>query len=546
MSQSLITLADVSITLPHRTLFSGLNATITSGDRIALIGRNGSGKTTLLKALCKEAPATSGTIKYYKETVVGFLPQTMRLDQNKTVWEVAIEAVADSLADLKKFEACNAGEISLEPEEYDDLLTRLSERNAFELGDHVTELLNHFELAGKKDDLVRTLSGGQQTVLGLVRLMATSPTVLLLDEPTNNLDTHHRQILYDFLADYKGALFIITHDTDFLRKWPRTIWSIDQEEVTQFDGAYEDFCQQQKELLQQKVTKKEDLQKEMARLKKAVEKEKVRAGAKVQQGRKKHADDKIARRAAQERGEKSTGKAKGDLLEQQEELSKEIKKLFIPKEILPNFTLNLESEKHTDISVHDASIGYGDAIVVKDFAIAAPFGARIYIRGRNGSGKSTMIKALLSNPEVQRDGHWLLPKAHQIGYLDQEYRIVEGHDTAVHAIKHCRPEWEERQIRAHLSTFLFRSNAEATTDTKKLSGGEKARLSLAMIAAQSPAVLLLDEITNNIDLETRTHCIQVLREYPGTIIAISHDEDFLDEIECDTGYELANGSCSIV
>lgn len=241
MSLSLITLADVSISLPHRTLFSGLSATITAGERIALIGRNGSGKTTLLKALCKEMPASSGTIKYYKETVVGFLPQTMRLEQDKTVWEVATEAIADSLADLKKFEACNNGEISLEPEEYDDLLTRLSDRNAFELGDHVAGLLEHFELTSKKDNLVRTLSGGQQTVLGLVRLMATSPTVLLLDEPTNNLDTHHRQILHDFLADYKGALFIITHDTALLESWPRSIWSIDQEEVTQFNGTYKDF-----------------------------------------------------------------------------------------------------------------------------------------------------------------------------------------------------------------------------------------------------------------------------------------------------------------
>jgi ATPase subunit of ABC transporter with duplicated ATPase domains len=167
---------------------------------------------------------------------------------------------------------------------------------------------------------------------------------------------------------------------------------------------------------------------------------------------------------------------------------------------------------------------------------------RIAIAGDNGSGKTTLIKAILADSTVKRTGSWNMPKPQDIGYLDQHYSTLSSALSAFEIIETRVPEWTIQDIRAHLNDFLFRKNEEIMLKVQHLSGGERARLSLAHIAAKSPKLLILDEITNNLDLETREHVIQVIKDYPGAMIVISHDADFLKQIHIDTHYGIAESS----
>ncbi|MDQ2995037.1 MAG: ATP-binding cassette domain-containing protein, partial [Pseudomonadota bacterium] len=166
---------------------------------------------------------------------------------------------------------------------------------------------------------------------------------------------------------------------------------------------------------------------------------------------------------------------------------------------------------------------------------------RIAIMGDNGSGKSTLIKAILDDPNVMKSGLWLSPKRNDFGYLDQHYATLDTKKSVLESLQECVPKWQFSDYRFHLADFLFRSNEEVTAKVASLSGGEKVRLTLALVAAKTPRLLILDEITNNLDLETREHVIQVLREYPGCLITISHDEDFLTSIGVTDRYRIASG-----
>ena len=166
---------------------------------------------------------------------------------------------------------------------------------------------------------------------------------------------------------------------------------------------------------------------------------------------------------------------------------------------------------------------------------------RIAIQGDNASGKSTLIKAILNDASVIKSGHWMLPKLVDIGYLDQHYGTLSAEKTVYETIAELVPTWSTIEIRRHLNDFLFRKNEEVNSKVAQLSGGEKARLTLAQIAAITPKLLILDEITNNLDLETREHVIEVLKKYPGAMIVISHDADFLKEIGVHDCYQIVEG-----
>ena len=171
-------------------------------------------------------------------------------------------------------------------------------------------------------------------------------------------------------------------------------------------------------------------------------------------------------------------------------------------------------------------------------------GERLAITGDNGSGKSTLIKAILGDESVCKTGEWHVIKREDIGYLDQHYSTIYPDKTVLETIADLVPAWPHSEVRRHLNDFLFRKNEEVNALVSTLSGGEKARLSLAQIAAKTPKLLILDEITNNLDLETKEHVVQVLKAYPGAMIVISHEADFLEEIGVNYYLEIKNGVLS--
>ncbi len=192
------------------------------------------------------------------------------------------------------------------------------------------------------------------------------------------------------------------------------------------------------------------------------------------------------------------------------------------------------------VSVSNGTVGFENPLVTA-INLSVTAGERVAICGNNGSGKTTLIRAILGDIAIVKTGAWQVLKREYIGYLDQHYSTLDEEKTVLEIIQDCVNGWSQAAIRKHLNDFLFRKNEEINTSVASLSGGEKARLSLAMIAASTPKLLILDEITNNLDLETRNHVIQVLNEYPGAMVVISHDADFLHSIQISSHYIIHNG-----
>jgi ATPase subunit of ABC transporter with duplicated ATPase domains len=379
-----------------------------------------------------------------------------------------------------------------------------------------------------------SLSGGERLNETLTQVLALHPNVLLLDEPTNHLDLRNRRSLMRMLNNYRGTLIIVSHDSEVLRTCINTLWHIENGKVHIFSGNYDDYVR----LLN---TKRASLETEVARLDRqkknthrALMKEQVRAKNSRVRGEK-HIEQRkwptIVSGAKACRATETSGTKKRGILNKKQELLDQLSALYIPEVIKPKFSLSsLSNHRKSVLSVNKGEAGY-DQMILTNISLNVGSGDRVAIVGDNGSGKSTLFKAIMSDPKITRTGHWIVPKASQIGYLDQHYLNLDAHKTGLEIIEEASPLWTHTEIRQHLNDFLFSKNEEVNTHVADLSGGEKARLCLAQIAAIGPCLLLLDEITNNLDMETCEHIISVLKYYPGCLMVISHDTFFLNAID---------------
>lgn len=380
-----------------------------------------------------------------------------------------------------------------------------------------------------------TYSGGERLNAAITQALSNDPDLLLLDEPSNHLDRKNRKSLMNFLNSYAGTLIIVSHDLELLRDCVDEIWHIDEGKIHIFKGYYDDYVREreiQRNCIESQLMR---LKREKQDMHQVLMKEQCRAAKSRAKGEKSIAQRKwptIVSRAKACRSQETTGRKKAAIFERKQELSDRLSELRLPEIIKPTFSLSAEDVKNKVIvSVSDGSVSYNEKnALLNAINFSLMGGERLAIVGNNGSGKTTLIKALLDDIAIIKSGNWYAPKRTEIGYLDQHYQNLPQGLTVLEIIEKQVPDWQPIQLRQHFADFLFRKNEEVNALVSTLSGGEKARLSLALIAANTPKLLILDEITNNLDLETREHVIQVLREYPGGIIVISHDEDFLAEI----------------
>jgi len=463
---STLSIRDLSLTLPHKICFENFNADILYGDKIALIGPNGAGKSTLLHQI-KVLAEHSGIN-------VGFVPQI--------------------------------------PEPTDPLL--------------------------------KNKSGGEQFNLLLSQALSNHPDLLLLDEPTNHLDLQNKKSLFKFLEHFPGSVLLISHDPGLLtQNFLTHFWHLENQRIKIFMGEYQDY----KNLL---IQEKSHLENQKKLLKQAQEqaheslmKEQVRAKNSKQKGQKSIENKKwptVTSKTKAGRSQESALKKSKHIREEQENISEQLRHYFIHEEIKPSFTLSPElalliKTPRVLFNISNGSVGYAkDQPLLSNIFLPIQSGDRVCLLGNNGSGKSTLLKALLGDFSLFKAGDWLLEPSKNIGYFDQHYSLFNSDKISkispLDFLKNLSPDWTEAELRTHLASFLFRKTEEVNTQISKLSGGELARLALAVIAIKTPAVLLLDEITNNLDLETRAHVIEVLKSYPGTLITISHDPDFLEAI----------------
>lgn len=376
------------------------------------------------------------------------------------------------------------------------------------------------------------LSGAQKFHKALSAAISNVPDILALDEPTNHLDVENKKNLLYMLDSFMGSVIVISHDKELLRK-ADIIWHINDGKVKIFHGNYDDYIFERDIELGKIDSELERLNKEKRQNHQALMKEQKRASNSKAMGKKSIDNRKwptITSKCKANQAAITAGKKKSAINSKRDDIQEKLSNIYITEEIKPKFYIEAGrlSDKNL-INISGGSIGY-DNMILSNINICLGGREKLAIKGKNASGKSTLLKAIMSDNSVKKEGEWHLPLPDDIGYLDQHYKIIESAENPFELIKSGKPEWSNQEIRSHLNDFLFRKNEEVNNSINNLSGGERARLSLALIATSPPRLLILDEITNNLDLETKDHIAQILKEYPGAVIIVSHDEDFLDEI----------------
>lgn len=382
-----------------------------------------------------------------------------------------------------------------------------------------------------------SLSGGQRLNKALTAALSLDPNVLCLDEPTNHLDLANRRSFMRMLKAYTGTLVIVTHDTDLLRTRIDELWTIENGKIKIFLGDYHAYLEEQKIAQEAQQEQIAALKKQKGKARIALQAEQQRAASSKRTNQ--DENDRLLRGAMRQSGDATAGKNRGKINELKKQIDQKLAGHHVPEVINPKFNLKYEEggKNKVLVSISDGSCGYGQPSLHGIHLQVGP-SARIGILGPNGSGKSMLVKAIYGDEAIVKTGEWHCPKKREIGYLDQHYQTLDPDSTVFETVELLAPSLSVPEIRKLLNRFLFRKNEEIAAKVKTLSGGEKARLSLAQIAAQNPKLVILDEMTNNVDLETREHIIQVVAAYPGAVIVISHDQDFLERINITSFYEI--------
>ena len=381
------------------------------------------------------------------------------------------------------------------------------------------------------------LSGGYKFNKALTQALAKDPNILVLDEPTNHLDSKNRHSLIKILKKFPGTIIIASHDVKLLRDFTSNIWHIEHCKINTFSGSYDTYIDELNKRQAAKLIKLEALHKAKNRILKAQQFEQKRA-AKSRRVNKNENDRKL-KGFLKEKGSRSSSKSYGRINTLKIEISEELSQITIPKVIYPKFRLTSSKISLKNIvCINHGTCGYHAKHILKDISLSLMPQERIAIIGENGSGKSTLVKAVLNKTDIIKVGSWLTPKPEDIGYFDQNYDGLFADKTVFEIIQSSVQAWTDDEIRKHLNNFLFLKAEEITALANTLSGGEKVRLLLAKIATVTPSLLILDEVTNNLDLDTRKHVIQTLTNYPGAMIIISHDEDFLKAINIESIYQI--------
>ena len=384
-------------------------------------------------------------------------------------------------------------------------------------------------------DPLEPASGGERFQTALTQALALDPNILILDEPTNHLDARHRRSLIKLLHHFTGTLLVATHDEDFLQNIFHTFWHMDQGRVHEFTGVYNDYkvdLAHKREAIEQELAQlgrarqetHQALMNEQARAKKS--------NARGEQSIRERKWPTITSHAKARQAVETAGKKKRALRDQREDLLDQLSHLRVPEVIVPTFSMVAgHGGSKSILMITEGSVGYvGQPPLLTEIHLSLCMGERMALVGSNGSGKTTLVKGILQDPSVVREGFWHAPSLDHVGYLDQHYGTLDPQKTVLETLEQVVPDWSREQIRCHLNDYLFRKNEEVMATVSTLSGGEKARLCLAQIGAKTPQLLILDEMTNNLDLSARAHVIQVLNVYPGALLLISHDEAFLQDV----------------
>ena len=501
---TLLTLDDISLDIGDQPILRNASLSLEPNERACLIGRNGAGKSTLLRIITGEQQVDAGEIRYRQNLRISQLEQTLPESLELTVQELVGQGLAHLKGLITEYEARSASELDRAGmRELEELQRRIEAEGGWSLDKQIERVLTELKLPAEKR--LRELSGGWRRRVGLAKALVSNPELLLLDEPTNHLDLASIEWLEDRIRNYPGSVLFITHDRAFLQRLATRIVELDRARLTSWPGNYDNFLRRKEEALDAEARDKELFEKRLDE-----EEAWIRQGIK-------------ARRTRNE------GRVRA--LEAMREEAAE-RDRFKPQQKARISIEEADASGRKVIELHSIHHGYGNEKLIDGLSLKVMRGDRIGLVGNNGVGKSTLLQIMLGRLEPD-SGTVKLGTNLEIGYFDQLRRHLDPDRTVAHVVgegrDYIRVNGKDRHIIGYLRGFLF-SAKRAMTKIGALSGGECNRVILAKLFTRPTNLLVLDEPTNDLDVETLEVLEDRLVEYNGTLIVVSHDRAFLDNV----------------
>ncbi len=506
---SMITVDALSVQFGGTTLFSDVSFSINETDKIALMGKNGAGKSTLLKIIAGVNKPSTGAISAPKGTVIAYLPQHLLTEDNATVFEETSKAFATIFKMKEEIDALNE-ELTVrtdyESEEYYKIIERVSELSekfySIEEVNYEAEVEKVLVGMGfSRTDFTRPtseFSGGWRMRIELAKILLQKPDLILLDEPTNHMDIESIQWLEDFLLNSAKAVIVISHDRAFVDNITNRTIEVTMGRIYDYKAKYSHYLELRKDRRAQQQKAYDEQQKMIAENMEFIERFKGTYSKTLQvQSRVKMLE-------------------KLELVEVDEVDTSALRLKFPPSPRSGQYP----------VVVNELSKSYGDHVVFKDASMVIERGQKLAFVGKNGEGKSTMIKAIMG--ELEFEGSLEVGHNVQIGYFAQnQASLLDENLTVFETIDRIAEGDIRTQIKNLLGAFMF-SGDDTTKKVKVLSGGEKTRLAMIKLLLEPVNVLILDEPTNHLDMRTKDIIKDALKAFDGTLILVSHDRDFLD------------------
>lgn len=502
---SLVMGEEVSKSYGENLIIRKASFQINQGEKIGFIGDNGAGKSTLLKIISGEIKPDGGKIERSKGLRIGYLSQEVDLDSKKSIYEEAEEVFRELLAIEKRMHqlAGMMGEDSKNLkqiiEEYGKLEEEFESKGGYDYQARLKMVLSGFGFReGDLERSVEGLSGGERARLCYAKLLLSEPDLLLLDEPTNHLDLEAIEWLEEYLASYKGAVVVVSHDRYFLDRVAEKIWELEGGILRCYQGNYTRYLEQREQhiLQQAKIYK--------------LQREEIR-----------RQEDFIRRNIAGQNSRQAQSRKK--MLEKMRKVEKPIRE----REIVVDFSSELRGGNKV-LEVSNLSKSFPTKPLFKNVSFSLQRGDRLGVIGPNGTGKTTLLRIIMGKERAD-NGRVRIGKGIRLGYYDQYLAQLNPQSTVLEEVRSASPQMKDEELRTFLGKLLF-TKEEVFSPIGNLSGGEQARVLLAKLMLKKVNFLILDEPTNHLDIKSRKVLEEALLRYDGTILLVSHDRYFLDKV----------------
>ena len=499
-----------------KNVLNGMNLTLKTGERAVLIGCNGAGKSTVFKIIMKQENISAGTINIRKNATIGMLKQIYEYEEtNPNVYSFlqrSFEHFFELETKLKKLE----NEMSYEKDDekmsellqkYGNVQQKYIQMGGYDIQEKFNKICSGLQINDKMlNQNYNDLSGGEKTIVNLGALLLKEPSILLLDEPTNHLDMEKLEWLEKFLKEYKGTILMVSHDRYFLDKVATKTILLENGKEKIYFGNYSYFLKEDEKRTLAEFENYKNQQKMIKKMKESI---------------------KTLRKFGElAKNEMFFKRAKS--IEKKLAKIEQLPQVNLEQKTLLNFKLNIDSRSGKDVVIiNNLNKNFESKNIFENANLQIYYGEKIALIGKNGTGKSTLLKIIM-NEDCEYTGEIKIGQSVNIGYIPQEIKFEDDNQTILNFFEQFDNR-NETEIRTSLAKYMFRGN-DVFKKVSSLSGGEKVRLILAKLLKQNINFLILDEPTNHIDIETRELLEEAIKEYSGTVLFVSHDRYFINNL----------------